>query len=182
MSSADTVSPPPAGQGASDPGDIYRYGPSFVRFVHDRFAQVEVLLAATLDVLRRDRPVEGWRRVASGNTDSSGDAAITVVETAPGQKFTLHRLAISSPAYSYAAPFTGAGMVEVQIDGATWDGVSLASGESQIPVVLTSGRLDAIEAQDGETLTVKVTGGPVSAQIVCRAAGVFSQAPGTLLG
>lgn len=169
---------PPAPTPAADPGDIYRFGPNFVEFVTQRFAQVETLLAAALDQLRRDRAVEGWRQVKSAQTDASGDLTLELFQTNPNQKLALHRLYVAATGYTFASPFNGAGaMLEIQVNGKSWDGVSLvasAAGGASLPAVFTASRLQTVEAQDGETLTLKVTGGPASTMIEARLLGVLA--------
>ena len=169
---------PPAVHGESDPGDIYRYGPNFVRFVHDRFAAVEVMLARYLDVMQRDREVEGQRFYASGQTDNTGALTLEIFTANPGQKFTLHRCYVHADGYTWAAPYTGAGSVELQADSAPWAGISLVNGSGQIPTVFSAGRLSAVEAQDGEKLAVVIVGGPVSTHVNVRGTGVLSSLAG----
>lgn len=170
--------PPGRAAGDAQPGDVYRYGPHFVDFVTDRFASVERALATLLAERERRLEREGFRKVVGGNTDGSGNATVTVFELAPNQKFALHRLVVEAAGYTFASPFNGAGAyLEVIVNGAVWDGVSLvaaAAGGSSLPCVFTASRLQAVEAQDGETLAVKVFSGPASTQLSVRALGVLT--------
>lgn len=167
---------PPAEHGENDPGNIYRFGPNFVRFVTDRFAAIEQMLARHLDIQSR-RPKEGWRFLLTGNTDASGNARITIFSTSPGQKYIVHRLYVHAVGYSWHAPFTAAlGELTLDVDRIPWSGYSLASGTGQIPAYFTSGRLSAVEAQDGETISLNVVGTATLAnvQLEVRVAGVLS--------
>ena len=151
------------------------YGPTFVRFVVDRFAAVEQLMARML-AKRENLPQEGQRFVASGNTDSSGNATIIIFDTNPGQKFALHRMYVHAEGKTWISPSQTSGEILVRVDGVPWDGGGLASGQSpgQLPAVFTASRLAAVEAQDGERMDVTINVGPTNTQIICRCMGVLS--------
>lgn len=170
------IAPPPP-LGAEDPGQNPAFGPNFVRFTIGRFAAVEQGLARLIDVLSR-RPQEGWRFVTDGNTDGSGNVTIKVFDASPNQKFALHRLYIHAEGKTWASPYTGAGEILILVNGVPWDGASLVANSGQLPAVFTASRLAAVEAQDGETLSVKIVGGPASTRIECRCQGVLSTVHG----
>lgn len=183
---AGPTATPPQRQQSGSPGSLEPYGPAWVGFVTERFQALEVAMAGILDVLRL-RPQEGFRVVASGQTDGSGNARIPLFNTAPGQSFALHRLYVHAEGFNFTAPYNGgSGRIEIGIgpQGAlstqgsveAWDGASLvanAAGGTSLPTVFTASRLQAIEAQDGEVLAVNITGGPTNTRIECRAMGVL---------
>jgi hypothetical protein len=171
---AATETPPAPAGGFADPGDIYAYGPHFVRYVTDEFNLMRKAMATILAQRAQRRQEEGHRIIASGQTDASGNATIDIVDLAPGQKFVLHRLYVHAAGYTWEAPFTGSGELLIQTNGMPWSGVSLVSGAGQLPCYFSSGRLAAVEAQDGERLELKVNLGPVSTRIECRGSGVLT--------
>lgn len=168
-----TGAPPANPPGVEDPGQVFKYGPNFVRFVVDRFAFVEQTLARILQVAAmRDR--EGQRFLSGGQTDGSGNVTIEIFRTAPGQKFVAHRVYVHAQGYTWAVPYTGAGEVLLEVDGQPWSGASLVSGSGQLPCYFTSGRLHAVEAQAGEVMQLQINGGPASTRIEVRTLGVLA--------
>lgn len=178
-----TAVPPKRGGSPTtgDPGSVPAWGPQFVPFVAERFKAVEIFLAKLLDDYT-PREIEGWRVIASGQSDSGQDVLTIPVMTAqPMQKYVLHRMYVHAEGYTFASSYTNAaGHVQIQVDGASWDGVSLVSGSGQLPIVFTQGRLAGLEVQDGETLSVVVTKPPASTRIEVRCSGVLSSLKSTL--
>ena len=168
---------PPAEHGPEDPGLNPEFGPNFVRFITGRFMHVERLMAGVLDVLSR-RPQEGFRLVRSGNTDANGNLTLLLCELAPGQKYALHRVYVEAVGYTWAAPYIDAAVhayLTLNLNDAAWDGGGLGTGQTpgRLPCVFTAGRLYAVEAQDGERLTLQIVSGPASTMITARCQGVL---------
>lgn len=177
---ASTVTPP-APHGPEGPADGIQYGPSFVRFVVDRFAAVEQIMSRLLQ-RNMNAAHEGWRFVKSSNTDASGNmagsTALIIFESEPGQKFALHRLYVHAQGYSWKSPYTGSAELLVCVNDVPWAGLSLTSGQGALPAVFTAGRLQGVEVQDGERLTLEIKTGPVSTRIEARCLGVLTTVAG----
>jgi len=163
----------------SDTGGL-EYGPSFVRFVVDRFAAVEQMFGRLLEKLQ-PRTREGWRFVKSGQTDADGNATIIIFESEPMQKYALHRMYVHAGGYTWSAPYTGGGEALINVNDSPWDGVSFTNttpGYSALPCVFTASRLQAVEVQDGERLTLQIKSGPHSTRIEVRCVGVLTDVHG----
>lgn len=169
-----TATAPPANTG-TDPGEIYRVGPRFVDNVQQHFQLIERALTAVLEHKARRQTQEGHREIKTVQLDSNGAGTVILFETNPGQKYALHRLYVHVEGYTASAPYTGTGSLQIQTGmtgagGTTWSSYATSNG---LPALYSSGRLSGVEAQDGESMLLKITGGPASTRVECRLAGVL---------
>lgn len=96
-------------------------------------------------------------------TDANGVAQIDVYTVPLGMDFRLNFVHVSLDGYSYASMYkSAAGRLSILRNGQELDGFNLAAG---IPNTWAEGASSAPHFRNGETVTIRITGGPASTNL-----------------
>lgn len=136
-----------------------------------------------------NRPPQRMRPVAAIQLDASGNSVggrqgpvgaggvvspsvVSLWDCPQGYSFRLHRMTLHPDGITFGAPFVNAaGFIEIIRGGLMQDGISFAT--PGLPLVWSAGTADAIDFTNGESVDVKVTGGPANTALSIRMQGTL---------
>jgi hypothetical protein len=154
-----------------------QWGPPFVAFVDERMTRLEkavekAILAWSFQT-QTIVDIASVQTTAAGGLDLKTTPNCQIQEPPPGFTFALHRLTINikNGTNNFGTPFTNAaGYWELRVGDDMIDGASLVSAPG-LPAKLTYGTRDAPRCRDGEIMSLFMSGGPASTQLLLRIQG-----------
>lgn len=131
-------------------------------------------IAAAIRPLLAEPELRTMRGAKSGATDSAGALSDLIVYTVPpGWDFSLNRLLIEADGYTPAAPWVNAaGYIQLVRSGEVVDFVTLGGAVAGgIPMLLADSDDTAHLFRNGQTVGLRIVGGPTSTVITAKFQG-----------
>jgi hypothetical protein len=176
----DLIEPSTESQGIVERG-LPQWGPPFVSFVDGRVSELEKKI---------DKAIQRWsfqtqtflglasvQTTAAGGLDLGTTPNCQIFQTEPGWTFALHRLTINikNGTNNFGTPFTNAASYwELRVGNDMIDGASMVAAPG-LPAKLTYGTRDAPRCRDGEIMSLFMSAGPASTQLLIRFQGSYDR-------